>query len=408
MALDQNALNSLRIEREPEPPPGNRHWSRVVAVLLVVIIAVLGGWWLFASNHAVEVEVTEATSARSGGPAAVLDASGYVVARRQATVSAKVTGKVNEVLIEEGVRVKEGQVLARLDESNVSKQLDYSRKQLSAARTQLAQVQVRLTEAQRNARRAAQLRDAKLISEADYDTAQASAADYHAQLEALQSQVAVAESNVRVQLQNMDDLQVRAPFSGVVISKDAQPGEIVSPLSAGSGYTRTGIATIVDMDSREIEVDVNEAFINRVMDEQKAEATLDAYPDWSIPAHVVSIVPTADRQKATVKVRIGFEQLDPRILPDMGVKVRFLDNAPAATTSSRSVIEVPSTAVFNMDDKRYVWRVADNRLERIAVSTGPERNGRIEIQSGINAGDSVVSPVTEQLKEGMKVKVHGG
>ena len=407
MALDQNALNSLRIERDSPPPSGGTRWGRVVALLLSAIIVLLGAWWLFTSTRAIEVEVTTATATRSGGPATVLDASGYVVARRQATVSAKVTGKVDEVLIEEGMRVKEGQVLARLDESNVSKQLDYSQKQLIAARTQLAQVRVRLAEAQRAARRAGQLRDAKLISEADYDTAQSTAADYQAQLEALQSQVDVAESSVRLQQQNMSDLQVRAPFAGVVISKDAQPGEIVSPLSAGGGYTRSGIATIVDMDSREIEVDVNESFINRVADGQQAEATLDAYPDWSIPAHVISIVPTADRQKATVKVRISFDQLDPRVLPDMGVKVRFLDNTTAAVAPTHNSVELPSSALFSVDDKRYVWRVTDGKLERVAVSAGAERSGRTEILSGVSAGDRVVSQATEQLKDGMKVKILG-
>jgi len=407
MALDQNALNSLRIERDSPPPSGGTRWGRVVALLLSAIIVLLGAWWLFTSTRAIEVEVTTATATRSGGPATVLDASGYVVARRQATVSAKVTGKVDEVLIEEGMLVKQGQVLARLDESNVSKQLDYSQKQLIAARTQLAQVRVRLAEAQRAARRAGQLRDAKLISEADYDTAQSTAADYQAQLEALQSQVDVAESSVRLQQQNMSDLQVRAPFTGVVISKDAQPGEIVSPLSAGGGYTRSGIATIVDMDSREIEVDVNESFINRVADGQQAEATLDAYPDWSIPAHVISIVPTADRQKATVKVRISFDQLDPRVLPDMGVKVRFLDNTTAAVAPTHNSVELPSSALFSVDDKRYVWRVTDGKLERVAVSAGAERSGRTEILSGVSAGDRVVSQATEQLKDGMKVKILG-
>jgi RND family efflux transporter MFP subunit len=199
---------------------------------------------------------------------------------------------------------------------------------------------------------------------------------------------------------------VRAPFAGVVISKDAQPGEMVSPLSAGSGYTRTGIATIVDMDSREIEVDVNESFINRVTDGQKTEAVLDAYPEWIIPSHVISIVPAADRQKATVKVRIGFDQLDPRILTDMGVKVRFLDGATAtAATSARTAVELPSSAVFSVDGKQYVWRVVDEKLERVAVSTGNERSNRIEVLSGINAGDRVVTQPNDQLQEGGNVKV---
>ncbi|MGE0115172.1 MAG: efflux RND transporter periplasmic adaptor subunit [Steroidobacteraceae bacterium] len=407
MALDQNALNSLRIERNSSPAPDSNtsRGKYLVYALLAVAVLGAGGWWFF-SQKAIEVELTEAVATRSGGPATVLDASGYVVARRQATVSAKVTGKVEQVLIEEGMHVMEGQVLAVLDASTTTRQLELTQQQAAAARSELAQVKVRLAEAQRAAKRAEQLRTGKLISEADLDTAQSSVAALQAQLDALQSQVSVADASVRVQKQNIADLTVRAPFAGVVISKDAQPGEIVSPLSAGSGFTRTGIATIVDMDSREIEVDVNEAFIHRVVDDQKTEAVLDAYPEWTIPSHVISIVPAADRQKATVKVRIGFDQLDPRILPDMGVKVRFLDNSTATTTAAtRAAVELPSSAVFSVDGKSYVWRVVKNTLERVAVSTGNERSGRMEILSGINAGDSVVLQPNEKLQEGGKIKV---
>jgi RND family efflux transporter MFP subunit len=329
-----------------------------------------------------------------------------VVARRQATVSAKVTGKVAEVLIEEGMSVKAGQILATLDASTTRRQLELSQQQAAAARSGLAQVKVRLAEAQRAAKRAEQLRTDKLISEAELDSLHSTVAALQAQLDALQSQVNVADASVRVQQQNITDLTVRAPFAGVVISKDAQPGEMISPISAGGGFTRTGIATIVDMESREIEVDVNEAFINRVADGQQAEAVLDAYPDWTLPCHVISIVPTADRQKATVKVRIGFDQLDPRILPDMGVKVRFLDNAAAnATTPPPSAVELPASAVFDAEGNRYVWRVVDSTLERVAVSTGTQRSDRIEILSGISAGDSVVLQPTEQLQDGGKIKV---
>ncbi len=406
MALDQNALNSLRIERNAAPPTSTPQKGKY-AVIALIATALLGGagWWLFA-DQPFEVELTQATSARTGGAATVLDASGYVVARRQATVSAKVTGKVAEVFIEEGMRVNEGQILATLDASTGSRQLELSRQQAMAARADLAQVRVRLAEAQRAARRGEQLRADKLISEAEFDTLQSSVAALQAQLDALQSQTGVAEANVQVQQQNISDLTVRAPFAGVVISKDAQPGEMISPISAGGGFTRTGIATIVDMDSREIEVDVNEAFINRVNDEQKTEAVLDAYPEWTIPSHVISIVPTADRQKATVRVRIGFDQLDPRILPDMGAKVRFLDPAsPTQATAARSSVELPSSAVFSADGKHYVWRVSDNTLERVAVSTGNEHGGLIEILSGVNASDSVVIQPTEKLQDGGRIKV---
>lgn len=407
MAPDHEALNALRIEREPEStePPGNSKRLLIVAVIVIVAIAAGAAWW--SSSRAVEVETTQAVPVResNSNAASVLDASGYVVARRLATVSAKLTGQVTEVLIEEGDHVKEGQVLARLDGSTVRKQYDLSVQQLDATRSQLAETRVRLADAQRAAKRADQLRADKLISEADYDTAHTNAAALQAQLDALQTQVGVAEASVRLQQQAVNDLEIRAPFTGVVISKDAQPGEIISPMSAGGGFTRTGIATIVDMDSREIEVDVNEAFIHRVTENMKTAAILDAYPDWTIPSHVISIVPTADRAKATVKVRIAFDKLDPRILPDMGVKVRFLESTDSAGNSAANAVELPASAVVSDADHHYVWRVTDDHLERVAVNAGEEHNGRVQIIAGIQPGDRVVNNPAASLHDGMKVKI---
>jgi len=405
MALNQDALNALRIERSDEPTPSNGSRNRIVMLVVIVIGATaLGAWW-YSSNRATEVDIIEAQATRGGGGnvASVLDASGYVVARRIATVSAKMMGQVEQVLIEEGDHVKAGQVLARLDGSTVRKQFDLSQQQLEATRAQLAEVKVRLADAQRAVKRAEQLRNEKLISEAESDTVQTNAAALQAQLAALERQVAVSEASVKVQQQNVTDLEVRAPFDGVVLSKAAQPGEIISPMSAG-GFTRTGIATIVDMESREIEVDVNESFIHRVTENQKTEAVLDAYPDWTIASHVISIVPTADRAKATVKVRIGFDKLDPRILPDMGVKVRFMDNKSESSSATTASIELPTTVIVTDSNHRYVWKVNDYKLERVAVSTGVERDGRMQILAGVQAGDRVVNNPAATLQDGMKVK----
>jgi RND family efflux transporter MFP subunit len=245
------------------------------------------------------------------------------------------------------------------------------------------------------------------VSESQLDTAQSDVAATRARLESLRSDVKVAEATLHVRAQDLDDLVVRAPFDGVIVSKDAQPGEMVSPISAGGGFTRTGIATIVDMDSREIEVDVNESFINRVHNGQRTEAVLDAYPDWIIASHVINIVPTADRQKATVRVRIGFDELDPRILPDMGVKVSFLEDRgeAAAAPSARPVVRIPSAAVFRDGDTSYVWRVQDDQVERIAVTTAGERDGQVEIVAGLNAGDTVVAAPVEGLEQGDEIQI---
>jgi RND family efflux transporter MFP subunit len=216
---------------------------------------------------------------------------------------------------------------------------------------------------------------------------------------------------VRVSAQAIEDLEVRAPFAGVIVSKNAQPGEMVSPISAGGGFTRTGIATLIDMSSREIEVDVNESFINRVHAGQKTEAVLDAYPDWVIPSHVINIVPTADRQKATVKVRIGFDELDPRILSNMGIKVTFLDSSghdePSTTSGGappRPAARVPATAISRDGDTTFVWRVRGDRVERVAVRVGAERAGAVEVLAGINAGDVVVATPVAELSEGAAVQ----
>jgi RND family efflux transporter MFP subunit len=409
MSLDQNALDSLRIERNSAPTETSSSSTYKWFIAAVLVLAAAAGAYALLRTDAVEVETATAVATAGGtsSGAAVLNASGYVVARRQATVSSKVTGKVNEVLIEEGTTVKEGQLLARLDDSAAEKMHALSQRQLESARQNLHEVEVRLAEATRTLRRNEKLRAEKLISESQLDTAQSEVAALNARLEALRSEIKVAESTVNVRGQDLEDLLVRAPFDGVVVSKDAQPGEMVSPISAGGGFTRTGIATLVDMDSREIEVDVNESFINRVKAGQRTEAVLDAYPDWTIPSHVINIVPTADRQKATVRVRIAFDELDPRILPDMGVKVSFLEDAKAdagPAVAARPSVRVPSSAVISEGDTRYVWRVQGEQIERVAVRIGGERNGQTEIQSGINAGEIVVSAPVEGLKEGMKVK----
>ena len=408
MSLDQNALESLKIQRTPEQVVDGSSDLYKWLIGVVLLLALIAGAYALLRDNAIEVETATATSSGGGarGGAAVLNASGYVVARRQATVSAKTTGRIAEVLIEEGMAVKEGQVLARLDDTTLRPQLTLAERQLDAARKDLAEVEVRISEAARNAARMEKLRADKLVSEQQLDQSQSELAALRARLESLRSGISVAEGAVRVRTQELDDLIVRSPFDGVVVSKDAQPGEMVSPISAGGGYTRTGIATIVDMESREIEVDVNESFINRVTAGQKTQAVLDAYPDWTIPSHVINIVPTADRQKATVRVRIAFDELEPRILPDMGVKVSFLDSAQRDTgTAARPSVRVPASSIFKDGETSYVWRVSEERVERIAVSVGAVRDGQVDVLSGINAGEIVVAEPVDGLAAGAPVKM---
>ena len=398
MPLDQEALESLR--RTPGAtavsyarPARRRLWWGLGAVAVAAVVL----WRMAAAPVSVQTAVVEAPGETDG---AVLNASGYVVARRLATVSSKVTGRISEVLFEEGAAVTEGQVLARLDAATAQADNLVAVRSLEAARRNLREIEVRLADAQKTLDRNRSLVQRQLVSQSALDASEAEVAALRARLSAAGAEVGVAEARVAVTGQVLDDLSIRAPFAGVVISKDAQPGETVSPISAGGGFTRTGIATIVDMESREIEVDVNEAYINRVHDGQRVEAVLDAYPDWKVPGHVISIVPTADRQKATVRVRIAFEQLDPRILPDMGIKVRFLEDGGS---SAKPTPHIAAESVVRDGDATAVWVVVDGRATRRTVRLGEESDGDFPVLEGLAGGETGVVNPPERLRDGAAV-----
>jgi RND family efflux transporter MFP subunit len=319
-------------------------------------------------------------------------------------VSSKITGKVIEVFVEEGHAVREGQVLARLDPTQPNAALAYAEAQLAAARKATAEDAARLHEAEVTLGRQRQLFGDGIIGRAEVDAAEANVQAIQARIAFTTEQMAVADAQVQQRRADVTDTVVRAPFSGIAVSKDAQPGEMISPVSAGGGFTRTGICTIVDMASLEIEVDVNEGYINRVRDRQPVEAILDAYPDWHIPSHVIAVVPTADRQKATVKVRIGFDKLDPRILPDMGVKVSFLSEAkvaPARTAVPRVVM--PKSAARIDAGRTIVFVIRGGQVERRAVTLGTEDAGQVEVLSGLTDGERVVTDGPATLKDGDRI-----
>jgi RND family efflux transporter MFP subunit len=401
-----NELAALRIEREPLRT-GSRRWVKWV-VLLVMAGGVGSSAWLWATRvQPVEVEVATVTQRAAGTQASVLNASGYVTARRRATVSSKVTGKLVEVNVEEGMAVRQNQVLARLDDATPRAALALAQAQVDAARGALRESSVRLAEARLTLTRRTQLLKEGLTPQADVDQAQAEADSLEARIASAREQVMVAERQAALQQTDLDNTIIRAPFSGVAVSKDAQPGEMVSPVSAGGGFTRTGISTIVDMRSLEIEVDVNESYINRVKPQQQVTAILDAYPDWQIPAHVITTVPTADRQKATVLVRIGFDSLgDPRLLPDMGVKVTFLRDAGDSTTpAAQPVTLVPKGAVRTENDKSYVYVVREETVERRAIQTGGADAERLEVVAGLAPGDRVVVSPPAALTDGVRIAI---
>jgi RND family efflux transporter MFP subunit len=400
MSSPKSPLDELRIERRPERPGRFSPWP--VGVVVVVLLLLGATIWWHSRAGAVEVRTAVAREAGGGsGERTVLNASGYVTARRQATVSSKVTGKVTEVLIEEGMKVTNGQVLARLDDSNIKTSLDVAVAQLASAKAALAETEAQLKDANLEYQRTVELAKQHIASQSDLDLAEANAKALQAHLAQQKLDIVVAERQVEMWQQQMDDMIIRAPFDGVITTKDAQPGEMISPVSAGGGFTRTGIGTIVDMTSLEIEIDVNESYINRVEPGQPVEATLDAYPDWKIPCKVIAIIPTADRDKSTVKVRVGFDQLDPRILPDMSVKVAFRDNG--GTAAGHAVI-VPRDAVLSRDGRDVVYVVQDGHAERRAVTVNSTQGEDSMLSAGVTAGEKVVVNAPANLRDGMAVK----
>ena len=405
---DSELLSQLRIEPEQRHSGGvSSRWLWFVAAILIMVLVAAGGVVAFKPQAVVvEAALVQAPLNTNGQSTAVLDAAGYVTARVDATVSSKITGKLSQVLIDEGDKVKEGQVLARLDNTDQQAQLTLAQAQLSAVQAQVGQLEAQWQQSERDYKRQLELNSRNLTSSQAVEDANTRMTTLGAQLAAQRKQIDVAKAQLNVAQINFDNTIIRAPFSGVVVAKAAQPGEIVSPMSAGGGYTRTGICTIVDMDSLEVEVDVNEAYINRVKPRQPVIAVLDAYPNWKIPAEVIAIIPTADRSKATVRVRVALKEKDPRIVPDMGVRVSFYDNQPSQTaqTPTKGVL-VPASAIVQRDGQSVVFVIDDDRVQRRKVVPGQNYSDMRLVESGLDRGTRVVRNPPADLVDGMRIKL---
>ena len=402
-------LSQLRIDRGgTDAEPSRRGLWVGLAVVALAIVA--GAWlWLGRAQPLAVTVAAAAPMATAGGSASVLDATGYITARRIATVSAKVTGKVREVMIEEGQRVEEGEVLATLDDAEAQAELSLREAQLASARAQLDEIRTNAANARREYERQQSLDARKLTSASALDGARTLVEALDGRLRAQEREVDVASESVDSAQVQLDNTIVRAPFSGVITVKAAQPGEMISPISAGGGSIRTGIGTVVDMDSLEIQVDVNEAYINRVQPGQPVEAVLNAYPEWKIPARVIAIVPTADRSKATVKVRIALDERDARIVPDMGVRVAFLEERAAASAPPVAPgVLVPAAAIRKDGGTDVVYVVKDEKAQRRAVTLGGTVGDSRQVRGGVSAGERVIVEAPAELKDGAAVALQAG
>jgi RND family efflux transporter MFP subunit len=404
-------LGSLRIGDDHRKAGGAGKRIGLILLVLVLLAGIAAAAYAFRNQKPV-VEVVTAARAEVGGRQSLLNASGYVTPRRRATIAAKITGRVTRVLFDEGTHVKQGQLLATLDDSDVRRALESAQATQESAQAAIADYVVQLKNAKIQLGRAEQLQKAGVQTQETLDNATTAVESLNAKIALAKQQVIASDARTRESRQAVDNTVIRAPFDGIVVSKDAQVGEMVSPISAGGGFTRTGIATIVDMNSNEIEVDVNESFIARVEPGQPVTATLDAYPEWQIPAKVRTVIPTADRQKATVKVRISFLKLDPRILPDMGVKVAFLSEEQPPSKGPEAKTFIPKSAVRGDSasgsanaGNPYVFLVHDGKVERRAVRLGQDRGTDVAVLAGVMPGDSLVVKGPENLRDGDKVEI---
>src|SRR5438445_1803872 len=400
-------LDSLRIDDEQRTRSNLGKRLAIIIGGLILLAGISGAIFSFRGRTP-EVEIAVAQKTPVGRREALLNASGYVTPRRRATIAAKITGLVTGVFFDEGTQVHEGQVLGTLDDSDARRALDSAKGDRDSTQAAVQDYEVQLRNARITLRRTEQLQQAGVQTQEQLDNARTAVDSLQAKIDLVKTQVTAAEARIQVAQQAVDNCTIRAPFDGIVVSKDAQIGEMVSPISAGGGFTRTGIATIVDMKSNEIEVDVNEAYIARVVPGQAVTAVLDAYPDWEIPSRVRTVIPSADRQKATVKVRISFLKLDPRILPDMGIKVTFLgeEKHPAKSPGdSAAGVLVPERAVREDNGKKIVFLLKENRAERRAVTVGNTVGGDAEIIGGLTPGDAVIVKGPPDIRDGQSVAV---
>lgn len=385
-------LSALRIDRSAPTPSGggNKRTPILIGIVLLLALASFAFLRLRPQTTVVETGLAVATG---GGMASGsgISANGYVVARTKASVSSKILGRLAWIGITEGSRVKTGEVIARLESA------DYQAA-LGASRANLGQFEAQLVQARRELARAQTLRKDNLVSDVDLENAQT-------KVDVLAAQLGSARAQVKLSEANLENTNVRAPFGGTVLRKDAEVGEIVAPSGAGGGLTRTAIVTMADLGTLEVEVDVNEAYIAQISNGQPARITLDAYPDTSFSGRVRQVVPTADRQKATVLVKVSILDRDPSILPEMGAKVVFTTREDAARTAAPRRVLVPAAALVRSGERARVWAVEDGRVRSISVDVGPEQNGQVEVRSGLSGGETLVLTPPSALKDGAAVKI---
>ncbi len=404
-------LSKLRINRDAPSPPLRRALKRNLALLLGAVILFGGAFLILGRGRAVAVQTAVATAmsgageSGSGGAGTSVTANGYVVARTRASVAAKLPGRIRELRVSEGSYMKKGDIIATLDNADYQAQLGQAEAALTSAQADLTEARAARDVAEREAQRLRKMRSKPgLVTDEEYDASVSRADQAIARAQATEARINSADAARRFALANLENTVIRAPFTGTVLRKEAEVGEVVAP-SVGGGLTRGAVVTMADLTTLEVEVDVNEAYIARVRKAQPARIILDAYPDTSFKGQVRQVVPTADRQRATVQVKVSILDRDPRILPEMGARVDFLDTTRVtAGAAAPSRFRMPAAAVRELNGQSVVWLVRNGRLESRAVEAGPVSGGFREIRSGLAGGEVLLVGGVDEPKAGMRVK----
>jgi RND family efflux transporter MFP subunit len=410
-------LSKLRINRDAPPAEVRRALGRNLAIAVVALILVLGAVFALRRGRSVPVQVVTVAAAGgsegggSAGPGTSVTANGYVVARTRASVSAKLPGRIADLRVSEGSTLRRGEIIATLENADYEAQAAQAKAAVATARAELVEARTASEVAAREAERLREMRqeNADLVSEQDLDGVEGRARQAAARLEAADARLKAADASLRFALANLENTVIRAPFSGTVLRKEAEIGEVVAP-SVGGGLTRGAVVTMADLTTLEVEVDVNEAYIARVKKDGPATIALDAYPDTSFRGAVRQVVPTADRQRATVQVKVSILDRDPRILPEMGARVDFLEDSVASGSETPAVagpprFRVPAAAVREVNGESIVWLVRNGRLEPRTVQAGPVSAGFREVRSGLAGGERLLVGGVEKPEAGMRVDV---
>lgn len=411
-------LSRLRIDRDP-PPAVRSAFKRTLLIAALAVAVIAAAVWFVRRGAAVPVETVVVTApsgaagAGSGGAGSTsVTANGYVVARTRASVAAKLPGRLASLAVDGGSVVKKGEVIARLENADYQAAVAEAQANLANTRAQLIEAQSERDQAAREARRVQEIRTAQpeLMSEQEAENAASRTGQSAARVDAARARVDGARASLRFAQASLENTYIRAPFSGTVLRKEAEVGEVVAP-SVGGGLTRGAVVTMADLTTLEVEVDVNEAYIARVRGNQPARITLDAYPDTAFRGSVRQVVPTADRQRATVQVKVAILDRDPRILPEMGARVDFIEAAASdsgavagAATGAPARFRLPAAAVRERGGQTVVWIVREGKLAMRPVEAGPVSGGFREIRGGLAGGEVVVTGGVEAPKEGMRVE----